>query len=66
MHDEWYSNFDNVLGLAHWLADQGEFDDFGAMLYYFGKPWKYDAEWQEYLACHCGKHERLLHRVESN
>jgi len=64
MQREWFENFDNVLGLAHWMADQGEFDDFDAILYYFGNPWKYEQEWMEYLECHCGKHERQKVKVE--
>lgn len=45
---EWWTSHDNVLALARWLHDRGEFDDISAVLYYFESPWKMDGEWEHY------------------
>ena len=60
----WFEIKSNVLALAHWLKEQGEWDDVGftelpngeivndnpieRLLYYFEKPWKWDNEWQKF------------------
>lgn len=49
----WYESLDNLLALARWLKDEGQWDGAGGvgnLLYYFGKPWKYDDEWKAYQA----------------
>jgi hypothetical protein len=47
----WYFDRDNVLGLARWLKQEGQWDGVGGvgnLLYFFEKPWKYDNEWSAY------------------
>lgn len=47
----WHEVHDNLLALARWLKDQGQWDGAGGvgnLIYYFEKPWKYDDEWKAY------------------
>jgi hypothetical protein len=47
----WYFDRDNILGLARWLKQEGQWDGAGGignLIYYFEKPWKYDSEWDAY------------------
>jgi len=49
----WYLDRDNILGLARWLKDEGQWDGAGGvgnLIYFFEKPWKYDNEWDAYQA----------------
>ena len=49
----WYAIHDNLLALARWLKGEGQWDGDGGvgnLIYYFEKPWKYDAEWNSYQA----------------
>jgi hypothetical protein len=44
---EWYDDRNRLADLADWLKEQGrEPDDYG---YFFRKPWKWTAEYQEML-----------------
>lgn len=61
---EWWTIKSNVLSLAIWLKDEGEWDNVGStelpsgeivdddpidrLIYYFEKPWKYQNEWNKY------------------
>ena len=47
----WYENKDNLMVLARYLHEIGQWDGkegVSNLLYYFQKPWKYDEEWQEF------------------
>jgi hypothetical protein len=44
----WYGFHDNVANLARYLADNGTSAD--NLADYIEKPWKWEDEWQEYLA----------------
>jgi len=49
----WYFDRDNILGLARWLKQEGQWDGAGGvgnLIYFFEKPWKYDSEWDAYQA----------------
>lgn len=64
MMSHWFDNHSNVLSLAKWLKENGEWNNAGhsvlpdgkivnddpidRLLYFFEKPWKFDDEWEEY------------------
>jgi hypothetical protein len=48
---KWYEINNNVLKLARQMHEDGYWNGEGGvsnLLYFFGKPWKYEAEWEEY------------------
>lgn len=47
---KWFEEFENVLELAKWLADEGRITTAHATLQIFEKPWKWEPEWNEYQA----------------
>lgn len=44
---DWHESHDNLCAMAHHLLDSHDFDA-RQLLYFFEKPWKWDAEWREY------------------
>ena len=61
---EWWTIKSNVLSLAMWLKEEGEWDNAGftelpsgqildddpidRLIYFFEKPWKYESEWNKF------------------
>ncbi len=64
MISQWFDNHSNVMCLAKWLKERGEWNNFGQkelpngkivnddpidrLICFFEKPWKFDDEWEEY------------------
>ena len=58
MTDLWYADWHNVINLAEWLWNRGDFLSGGhddeaderatGLFYMLKKPWKYSAEWEAY------------------
>lgn len=48
MKPEWFEEFENIINLAKWLADEGEITTAFQMLQIFEKPWKWESEWNEF------------------
>lgn len=47
---KWFQSNDTLLALAHWLVDRNEFETQSDLLYFWEKPWKWEPEYEEYLA----------------
>jgi hypothetical protein len=48
---KWYECNNNVLKLARQMHEDGYWNGekgVSNLLYFFGKPWKYETEWEEY------------------
>ncbi len=60
MFEEWFADTNNVCKLAHWLVDNGHITELKDLLYFMGKPWKWQDEWDEMqLAVNVGKTEEF-------
>lgn len=58
----WYENRENLVALANWLKDDGEWNDSSGqvngkeykddpvrrVIYFLSKPWKWDKEWEDF------------------
>ncbi len=49
MEPKWFENQNNVMRLARWLHERGEFGEIKDVLYFFSKPWKWNDEWNHMI-----------------
>jgi len=47
-HERWFDDYGNVLLLGQQFVDEGWTAN--ALHYYFSKPWKWDREWELFVA----------------
>jgi hypothetical protein len=47
---KWFQSHQALIELAYWLNDRGDLTDVANVLYFFEKPWKYQEEWEAYVA----------------
>ncbi len=70
--EKWHNDFNNVLKLARWLEQEGEWIEAGAdddpidrLIYYFHKPWKYGLEYEKMIAAESGEERKRIEDEEA-